>query len=72
MNANQIINMVIRMIVRRVIGKGVNAGINAVGRRAGRNQDHAPRQGGQGGNASAETTRRAKQAMRVTRRVGRM
>jgi len=63
MNANQLINMVINMVMRRLVGRGVNAGINMASRKMGKNGDAA-------GPDSAETTKRAKQAMRVGRRIG--
>lgn len=68
MNANQIINMVVRMVVRRVLRSGMNAGMDAVGKRMGKGKGDAPE--GEVPN-SAETAKRAKQAMRVTRRMGR-
>ncbi len=70
MNANQIINMVIRQIMRRFINKGIDAGLNAATRRRGAapdDPDAARRQQTQG----RETARRAKQAMRMGRRIGR-
>ena len=68
MNVNQIVNMVIRMVMRRVLRTGVNAGIDAVGRRFNKGkptgkQDSSP--------STAETTKRARQAMRATRKFGR-
>lgn len=57
MNANQLINMILRMIMRKAVNKGVNAGIDKmVG-------------GGQQGRKARQTTKRARQAMRVTRRL---
>ena len=68
MNANQIINMVVRMVMRRVLRSGVNAGMDAVGKRMSKGK--APAETGQPLD-TAETTKRTKQAMRVTRRMGR-
>ncbi len=69
MNANQIINMVIRMVMRRVLRSGVDAGINAVGNRMNRGKSSAE---GTQSPDTAETTKRAKQTMRVARKIGRM
>ena len=75
MNANGLINMVIRIVMRQVIGRGINAGIDMATRR--RSEGGAPGQGEaapQDRRQAAEgreTARRAKQAMRVTRRIGR-
>jgi len=71
MNANQIINMVIRMVMRRVLRSGVDAGMNAVSNRMNRNKSPEEKQAQQGGPDAADTTKRAKQAMRVARRVNR-
>lgn len=68
MNANQIINMIVRMVMRRVLRSGMNAGMNAVGKRM--NKGKAPAETGQPMD-TADTTKRTKQAMRVTRRMGR-
>ena len=66
MNVNQIINMVVRVVVRRVINSGVNAGIDAVGKRSNRgNADSAQAQGSE----TADVQKRAKQAMRIARRL---
>ncbi|MCG6904161.1 MAG: hypothetical protein LJE68_15915 [Rhodobacter sp.] len=70
MNANQIINMVIRQIMRRFISKGIDAGINMASRKrpkAGDDPETVARLGAEG----RDNAKRAKQAMRVGRRVGR-
>lgn len=66
MNVNRIISMVINMVMRRVMRTGVNAGINAVGKRmpGGKETGPAP--------DSKQTTKRAKDTIRMARRVGRM
>ena len=71
MNANQVINMVIRMVMNRVIRSGVNAGINAVGNKMSKGKDAGPNE--QAGQApqSAETTKRMRQSLRTTRKIGR-
>lgn len=73
MNANQIINMVIRMVMGRVLRSGVDLGINAVSNRMNRNKpDGQQTQAGKpGGPNAAETQKRMRQTMRVTRRIGR-
>ncbi|MEP2530631.1 hypothetical protein [Shimia sp.] len=67
MNVNQLINMITRMFIRKAMNHGVKAGVNALSSsdNAGRSK---PRQK-QGGGAP-QNTKRAKQAMRVARRVG--
>lgn len=71
MNANQIINMILRQVMRRFVNKGIDAGVNMAVRRRGAGSDQDPeaarRQTAQG----RETARRAKQAMRIGRRIGR-
>ena len=66
MNVNQIVTMVIRMVMRRLLHKGVNAGIDAVGNRV--NRGNPVGKQGQSPNA-AETTKRAKQAIKIARRM---
>ena len=61
MNANALINMVTRMFVRKIVGRGVDAGINAMAGRGKPQQDMSKEEKAQ--------AKRAKQAMRVTRRV---
>jgi len=74
MNANQIINMVVRMVFRRVLNKGISAGINAVSNRKGQGGQMAERQPRQGGSSVpnvGKTQKRARQATKLARRVGR-
>ena len=68
MNANQIINMVVRMVFNRVVRTGLNAGINAVGDKMSKGK--TPDQAGKAPDSS-ETTKRMRQTMRVTRKIGR-
>jgi hypothetical protein len=56
--------MIIRRVLNRVVGRGVDAGIDRMTR--GR-ADATPQQQAQ----ANQTAKRAKQAMRVTRRIGR-
>lgn len=70
MNMNQIVNMILRQVMRRFINKGINAGVDMATRRrgdAGQDPQAARRQKTQG----QETAKRAKQAMRAGRRIGR-
>ncbi len=71
MNLNQIINLVIRMVMRQVVGKGVNAGINAASKRMNRPESDDPEAKARAAQQSGETAKRARQAARLTRRVGR-
>lgn len=74
MNVNQIVNMVIRLVMRRVLQSGVNAGMNAVGSRMGRGKQKEAGQTAasqQGGPDSRQATKRATQAIRAGRKIGR-
>ena len=64
MNVNQIVNMVIRLVMRKVINGGISAGINAVTNRKGKGNTDT----GQGPN-SGETAKRAKQTIKMARRL---
>ncbi len=66
MNANQIVNMVVRMVMRRLVRTGVNAGINAAGNRLNKAK---PDQATGKPPETAQSTQRAKQAMRMMRRL---
>lgn len=75
MNANQLINMVTRMVMRRLVNGGINAGINAASKAQ---KGKAPAEPGPWGGkpqppkaAPQFDAKRAKQAMRVTRKIGR-
>lgn len=65
MNANSLINMLIRMFMRR----GMNAGINRMANRGRDPKDMTPEER-QNAKAARQNTKRAQQAMRVTRRMG--
>lgn len=58
MNANQLINMIVRLFVRKAVNKGVNAGINRMA-------------GGQKRGKPTQAAKKARQAMKVTRRLNR-
>ena len=63
---NGLINMVIRLVMRQVINLGISKGVDAWAKRQGR-EDATPEQKAQ----TTENKKRAKQAIRVTRRIGR-
>ncbi len=69
MNANGLINMVMRLVMRKFLSRGIDAGFDRFAGKGGKtaNPEAARRNEKQG----RETARRAKQAMRVTRRIGR-
>lgn len=70
MNVNQIVNMILRQVMRRFINKGINAGVDMATRgRKGNDQD--PKAARQQSAQGRDTAKRAKQAMRVGRRIGR-
>ena len=64
---NQIINMVFRMVTRRLINIGINKGIDVAAKRGQGGEDMTPEQR----QAVGKQTKRAKQALRVSRRIGR-
>lgn len=69
MNVERIINMAVRMVMRQVMRKGVNAGMDAVGRRmaGGKTQDNQA-----SSPEGKQTAKRAKQVMRISRKIGRL
>ena len=71
MNANQIINMVMRLFLRKFLSKGIDKGFDMAARRnkAPETDPEASRLQKQQGQ---ENAKRAKQAMRVGRRIGKM
>lgn len=76
MNANQLINMVTRMVMRRLINGGINAGINAASKSQKKQATPEPGPWGAKEQPKAKTApqfdaKRAKQAMRVSRRIDR-
>ena len=60
MNAEQIFRMIGRRLLGQLINRGINAGI-----------DHASKGDRTQARQAKQTTRRARQAMRITRRIGR-
>jgi len=76
MNAERLIRMVIRMALRPLINRGINAGINAATKRRAAGKANNPQAGKPAPDAlhgarAAETTKRARQAARLARRMGR-
>ncbi|MEL6551359.1 MAG: hypothetical protein AAFQ54_14045 [Pseudomonadota bacterium] len=71
---NQILNMVLRMFMRKVISKGMDKGFDMAAKR-GSKKDKPAEGVSEADRAEMAATRqkqkRAKQAMRVTRRIGR-
>jgi hypothetical protein len=61
---DRILNMVIRRVIGRLVGRGVDAGINRMTR--GR-EDTTPEQQAQ----TRKTSKRARQGLRMARRIGR-
>ncbi|MEM6407451.1 MAG: hypothetical protein AAF700_03435 [Pseudomonadota bacterium] len=64
---NQIINMILRQVMRRLINAGINKGVDAMAKRRGGGEELTPEQK----QVAQEHQKRAKQAMRMTRRIGR-
>ncbi|SFR44315.1 hypothetical protein [Litoreibacter janthinus] len=64
---NQIINMVTRMVMRRLVNMGINKGIDVAAKRGqgGKELTSEQRQ------AAGKNAKRAKQAVRMSRRIGR-
>ena len=67
MNPNQLLNMAMRMIMRRLIGKGVTLGMRSVERKM--NKGGSP-QDPSSTAQNRDTMKRAKQSLRVSRRIG--
>lgn len=66
MNANALINMVMRMVMRRLMRGGVNAGIGAFGKHMSKGKSNADA-------PDIKTTqKRARDTMKISRRIGRM
>jgi hypothetical protein len=63
---DRIINMIINQVIRRFVNIGVNKGINYAARK-GKSEPLTPTQT----NAARETAKRARQAAKITRRIGR-
>ena len=70
MNLNQIINMIVRTVMRRVVNHGINKGIDYASRRGQPKADAGRGDHGQSKDARA-LAKRARQAAKITRRLGR-
>lgn len=71
MNVNQIMNLVFRMFFRKVVSRGMDAGINRLAGKGKSSQDMSPEEHQLAANGK-KTARGARQAMKLTRRIGRM
>lgn len=70
MNANRLINMVIRQITRRLVNLGINKGIDLASKRGRKDADLTEADRDQARDAK-EMAKRARQAQRATKRIGR-
>lgn len=64
---NQILNMIIRQVMNRVIRSGIDKGVDLMAKRKGGGAELSAEQQ----QAANENKKRARQAMRITRRFGR-
>jgi hypothetical protein len=64
---NQIINLVTRMVMRRLVNMGINKGIDVAAKRGQGGEELTPEQR----QAAGKQSKRAKQAVRMSRRIGR-
>ena len=71
MNANQLINMVMRLFLRKFITKGIDKGFDMASRRRGSGDPADAEADGRQKAQGQDMAKRARQAMRVGRRVGR-
>lgn len=66
MNLNQLVNMVINTVVRRLVSLGINRGVDHVSRKGeAKGVDHGQSR------AARDLAKRARQAAKITRRLGR-
>ncbi len=73
MNTNQIINMIFRMFLRKSISRGMNKGFDMLDARQQRNAPDTPKNpdaAKRNEKQSRDASRRARQGMRVVRRLG--
>lgn len=70
MNFNQLINTVVRVVTHRLINLGINKGIDFATRK-GRKPEASQPHGDAQKQRARETAKRARQAAKVTRRLGR-
>ncbi len=74
MNVNQIINMAMKMIMRKVMSRGIDAGMNMASKKSAQPQEEEPnltKEERARLQQSKDNSKRAKQAMKVTRKIGR-
>lgn len=64
---NQIVNMIVRQVVRRLVMFGITKGVDVASKRRAGNVELTPEQKSKAG----VTSKRAKQALRIARRMGR-
>ena len=67
MNLSQILNMVLRIVTRRAVELGVNKAIDVAARRGKAPAEMTP-EDHKAARASKASTRKAREAMRITRR----
>lgn len=72
MNANQIINMIIRRVMNIAINKGVDAGMNQFSKARGTGQPGQAEQQPMPQPGAQDAGKRARQAARLTRKIGRL
>ncbi len=71
MNANQIVNMVMRLFVRKALSRGIDAGFDMMSKRRGAADPQDPDAARRQQAAGRENAKRAKDMMRLGRRIGR-
>lgn len=71
MNADRLISMIIRMFVRKAVNRGVNAGVKRMAGGGKSQKDMSPEERAQA-KAARDNTQRARKALRVGRRIGKM
>ena len=70
MNAQRLINMIVNIVTRRLINFGINKGIDLAARK-GKPKDQMTAKDQKQEKDARETAKRARQAAKVTRRMGR-
>jgi hypothetical protein len=70
MNANQIISMLTRMFFRKFMNRGIDAGVKYATR--GKPESTTPEEDRERTKSARETGKRARQAAKLMRRMGRM
>ncbi|MGR3703105.1 MAG: hypothetical protein ACU0A4_13550 [Paracoccaceae bacterium] len=68
MNANQLINMILKIFLRKAVNGGINAGMRKMSGGKGAGSSGAPMDATQG----KQAVRKARQAARAARRMGKM